>query len=106
MSVLKGEATTNGGRVLETNENSKVFVFFSDHGAPGLIAFPNQYLYADDLQSAFDDMIENKKFKEMVVYIEACESGSMFPNLRSDTKIYGVTASDATQSSWASYCSP
>lgn len=51
-------------------------------------------------------MIENNKFSEMVVYIEACESGSMFPNLRDDTKIYGVTASNASLSSWASYCSP
>lgn len=26
-----------------------MFVYFSDHGAPGLIAFPSDYLYADQL---------------------------------------------------------
>jgi len=35
------------GKVLKSNENSKVFVFFTDHGAPGLLAFPSQMLYAD-----------------------------------------------------------
>ena len=43
-------------------------------------------------------------FSQLIFYIEACESGSMFPDLTSDGKIYGVTASNASQSSWASYC--
>ena len=34
-------------KVLKSDSNSKVFVFFTDHGAPGLIAFPHKYLYAD-----------------------------------------------------------
>lgn len=45
-------------------------------------------------------------YDEMVIYIEACESGSMFPNLTSDQKVYAVTASNGTQSSFAAYCSP
>ena len=49
-------------------------------------------------------METNQMYDEMVIYIEACESGSMFPDLTSTGKIYGVTASNATQSSWASYC--
>ena len=35
-------------------------------------------------------------FKEMVIYIEACESGSMFENiLEKNINIYGVTASNS-----------
>ena len=45
-------------------------------------------------------------YNEMTIYIEACESGSMFPNLKGDQRVYGVTASNATLSSWAAYCSP
>ena len=45
MSVLKGDAAAlegvGNGKVLKSNENSKVFVYFCDHGAPGLIAFPS-----------------------------------------------------------------
>jgi len=44
-------------------------------------------------------------YKEMVVYIEACESGSMFENiLADDKKIYALSAANAKESSWAAYC--
>ena len=43
-------------------------------------------------------------FKELVFYLEACESGSMFPNLSTSENIYAMTASNATQSSYAAYC--
>ena len=52
-------------------------------------------------------MVSKKMFKEMTVYIEACESGSMFQNiLEDDLNIYAVSAANATQSSWGTYCSP
>ena len=105
LAVLTGDAATAGGPVLQSNENSKVFVYYTDHGAPNLVAFPSGgYLYADKLQAAFETMKTNKMFSELTFYMEACESGSMFPDLTSTGKIYGVTASNATQSSWASYC--
>jgi legumain len=31
-------------------------LYFSDHGAPGLIAFPSKYLYADSLIQTFTKM--------------------------------------------------
>jgi legumain len=43
-------------------------------------------------------------FSELVFYLEACESGSMFPNLEESENIYAMTASNATQSSYAAYC--
>ena len=40
----------------------------------------------------------------MVIYIEACESGSMLENILADNiKIYGTTASNAEESSYACY---
>jgi legumain len=106
LAVLTGDSTTAGGKVLNTNSNSRVFVNFSDHGGVGLIAFPHEYLYADQLQSAIDTMEQKGMYKEMTFYIEACESGSMFPNLRSSQNVYAMTASNASLSSWAAYCSP
>lgn len=44
------------GKVLESDASSKVFIYFADHGAPGLIAFPSSYLYADDLNNALNTM--------------------------------------------------
>ncbi len=43
----------------------------------------------------------------MVLYIEACESGSMFDNiLVNNTKVYAVTAANPYESSWGTYCTP
>ena len=36
---------TGANNVLQKSD--KIFVYFSDHGAPGLLAFPSGYLYAD-----------------------------------------------------------
>lgn len=106
LAVLKNDAASATGPVLNTDENSKIFVNFVDHGAPGFVCFPSEYLYADQIQDAIDFMQAGNLYGEMVWYIEACESGSMFPDLESNQGVYAMTASDASQSSWAAYCSP
>jgi legumain len=108
INVLKGDAAAAGGPVLKSNENSKVFFYFADHGAPGLIAMPvGGYLYADKFHETLKFMYDNKMYKEMVVYIEACESGSMFENiLENNLNIYAVSAANSHESSWGTYCSP
>jgi legumain len=43
----------------------------------------------------------------MVLYIEACESGSMFDKiLRNDINVYAITAANPYESSWGTYCPP
>jgi legumain len=107
LNVLMGEPTTGGnGRVLQSNEDSKVFVFFSDHGAPGMIAFPRSILYADQLNKAVQKMYAKGMYKQLIFYIEACESGSMFPELANNIGVAAMTASNAELSSWATYCDP
>lgn len=62
---------------------------------------------ANELNSAIEYMHENKMFKEMVMYIEACESGSMFENiLKPDINVYAVSAANSKESSWGAYCYP
>ena len=39
------------GRVLESGADDDVFIYFADHGATGLIAFPHEYMYAPKLLS-------------------------------------------------------
>ena len=108
IAVLEGDEATAEGPVLKSNENSKVFFYFADHGAPGLVAMPSGgYLYADKFHETLKFMNANKMYKEMVLYIEACESGSMFENiLEDDLNIYAVTAANSSESSWGTYCSP
>jgi len=111
LNVLQGNAAANAGKgtgkVLKSDENSKVFVFFSDHGAPGLVAFPRGELYADQLNTAFESMHSTNMYKQMVFYLETCESGSMFDgHLKDNLNIYAVTAANPTESSWGTYCYP
>jgi legumain len=108
LAVLKGDSAAVGGnRVLKSTADDNVFIYFADHGAPGLIAFPSKYLYAKDFNEALVFMHQNNMYKEMVIYIEACESGSMFDNLLpANINIYATTAANGQESSWAAYCAP
>jgi len=51
-------------------------------------------------------MFDNGMYKSLVFYLEACESGSMFEALSKDISIYGLSASNPTESSWGYYCPP
>ena len=105
LHILKGNSTALPGRkVLKSTEDDKVFINFVDHGATGLIAFPNEYLFADDLVDALKHMHTHKSFDQLVFYLEACESGSMFQTLPSNINIFATTAANSDESSWASYC--
>jgi legumain len=41
LAVLTGDsAAVKGKKVLKSNANDNVFIFFTDHGGTGLVAFP------------------------------------------------------------------
>ncbi|XP_049863688.1 legumain-like [Schistocerca gregaria] len=106
LKVLTGDAEgmkgIGTGRVIQSGPNDHIFVNFADHGSVGFLVFPNGELYAQDLEKAFLKLVDNKKFSKMVVYIEACESGSMFEHLLPDNEnIFVVTAADPHESSYA-----
>jgi legumain len=108
MNVLLGnKAAMQGigsGKVLESGADDNVFIFYSDHGAVGLVAFPTGVLYATDLNKTITAMHAENRYKQMVIYIEACESGSMLEGILADNiNVYGTTASNAKESSYACY---
>ena len=46
-----------------------------------------------------------RQFADLVLYVEACEAGSMFEGLLNDSlNIYVTTAANAHESSWGTYC--
>nr|BAN20656.1 gpi-anchor transamidase [Riptortus pedestris] len=100
--ALKGIGT---GRVLESGPKDDVFINFVDHGATGLLAFPSESLYANDFIAILKEMKNKQRFSKMVLYIEACESGSMFDNLLGHhDNILVSTAAAPDESSYAWYC--
>jgi legumain len=105
LAALKGDTSVK--KALKSNANSKIFFSYFDHGAPGLVGMPSGgYLYANELIEAFNFMYENKMYDELVMYMEACESGSMFAKLPKNQNIYALSAANAHESSWGTYCSP
>jgi legumain len=108
LAILQGDesgVSGGNGKVLKSNEKDKIFVFFSDHGATGLIAFPNSMLTVKQLNDVLLSMHNKKKYKEFTFYLEACESGSMFENvLPKNINIYAITAANSHESSWGCYC--
>lgn len=107
LAVLRGDAEAvkgkGSGKVIKSGPNDHVFVYFTDHGAPGLLAFPNDDLHVEDLNRTIQYMYDHKMFKKMVLYIEACESGSMMDHLPNNIDVYATTAANSHESSYACY---
>jgi legumain len=108
-NVLKGNFNAmkgiGSGEVLNSTSNDNVFFAYADHGGAFQIETPVDAIYADDLNTTFTYMYENKMYNKMVVYIEACESGSMFDGILSpNISIYATTAANPDQSSYGWFC--
>lgn len=106
LSVLEGKdmSGVGSGKTLKSTKDDKVFIYYADHGATGLVAMPSgPYLYATDLIKTIQTMNKNGLYKELVFYMEACESGSMFEHLPTNLNVYVTTASNPSESSYACY---
>nr|CAH8823204.1 unnamed protein product [Trichobilharzia regenti] len=105
LQVLKGDKRA-GKKVLNSGKNDDVFIYFTDHGSPGSVEFPEDELTAKELINTLKYMHKHKRYSKLVFYIEACESGSMFSKiLPSNMNIYATTAANPRESSWATFCS-
>jgi len=107
LAVLQGKATNAGtGRTLTSTSADHVFVYFADHGGRGILGMPSgqKFLQADDLNAALEQASSSGLFKQLVFYVEACESGSIFDGLLKAKNVYVVTAANDTESSWGWYC--
>jgi legumain len=109
VAVMTGDSSKTGGRpVLKSGPDDRVFIFFTDHGGTGIIAFPDGSLMSSTmLIGAINQMFNQKMYSHLVFYMEACESGSMFEGLiKPNLGVYVTTASNAVESSWGTYCPP
>ncbi|XP_006208279.2 legumain [Vicugna pacos] len=107
LAVLRGDAEAvkgkGSGKVLKSGPRDHVFVYFTDHGAAGILVFPNDDLHVKDLNETIYYMYEHKMYQKMVFYIEACESGSMMRHLPPNINVYATTAANPEESSYACY---
>lgn len=84
--------------MIESGPNDHVFVNFVDHGAPGLVAFPEDELSALDFMKTVMKMHKEKRYGKMLLYFEACESGSMFEGLLpKNISVFATTAANSDE---------
>ena len=102
----KSALTGGSGKVVNSGPNDHIFIYYSDHGGPGVLGMPTlPYLYADDLIDVLKKKHASGTYKSLVFYLEACESGSIFEGLLPEgLNIYATTAANAVESSWGTYC--
>jgi len=48
-----------------SNHRDNIFVYFVGHGTSGILAFPENYLYADELNNALQSMYSDHKFNSV-----------------------------------------
>ncbi|CAH0475544.1 unnamed protein product [Peronospora belbahrii] len=81
VNVLLGNSSSPSlhRKVLQSTGNDRVSVNFIDHGSRGKVYFPTMKpLSASKLKETMEIMYEKNMYKELVFYMEACESGPMF----------------------------
>ncbi|KRZ91598.1 Legumain, partial [Trichinella sp. T8] len=110
MKILLGKEKEmkhiGSGKVIKSGPDDHIFINFVDHGGKGILCFPEGEMTIGELNKTLTEMHRLKKYGQMLIYIEACESGSMFKNiLPNDIKIYATTAANARESSYACYFS-
>ncbi|KAF4685400.1 hypothetical protein FOZ60_006568 [Perkinsus olseni] len=94
-----------GHPVLDSTLNDFVFLNIIAHGTATWMEFPDDgQLTKKRLRRILEQAKSRGKFKRMVVYVEACESGGMFEGLNEIPGIYVLTAANSKESSWATYC--
>ncbi|KER19317.1 hypothetical protein T265_15581, partial [Opisthorchis viverrini] len=81
--VLKGDEKLEkkGKKVLKSGPDDNIFIYYTGHGAVHSISFPVGSLNAAEFNDVLASMYSNRMYNELVVYMDACYSGSMFRDL-------------------------
>ena len=106
--VLHGDASA-GGAVLKSGPTDDVFIVYTDHGAPGYVTFPSgPAMHASDLSAALATMHAKGMYGRLLLYMDACNSGSMFEGAANapPPNALVVTAANDHEDSWAAFCPP
>ncbi|KER20769.1 hypothetical protein T265_10756 [Opisthorchis viverrini] len=105
--VLKGDKTLErqGKKVLNSGRDDYVFIYYTGHGLPYEISFPSENLDAAEFNKLLIYLYSNYKYKKMVLYMDACRSGSIFQGmLPSEVGIYATTSAKDNEDSFAEFC--
>lgn len=120
------------GRVIESTADDRVFVYFTDHGSPGLVAFPDDIvsflsfrrksvLFSSQSSPSSTHwngcMTTNAMVNSSSIWsharVDPCSTGCsemtltvlLAPTLdKIELSVYAITAANGRESSWGTYC--
>ena len=103
LRILKGEKSLRLPKVIESGENDNIFVYWSGHGVPGALCWgETQYgLTGDCLAAAFEDMKDRKRYRKLLMMVEACFSGGVMEHCAGIPGMLFITAAAADETSKA-----
>lgn len=105
IKILTGnrELELQGKKVLKSKSTDNVFLFMSDHGAPGFFIFPNDKLPETKLRKTLQKIHKEKRYGKMLIYQATCYSGSMYEHLKPHMNILAISASSPTEPDYRCY---
>ena len=108
LAALKGDSATASGSVIGSDDLSTVFLFISaPSSAPGQIDFPSgDPLTKAEFMDALTYMNENKRYKELLIYLATDYAASMVEEIPENTKVFAMTATDASSTQKFANCPP
>jgi len=104
LAVLTGMIPSSGsGKTLQTTEEDNVFFYYDDHGGSDIVAMPygRRFTGSGDMKAVFDLLNSKHLFKNWVIFMQACYSGSMFYHQTIPDNVYIATSAPADDSAYA-----
>lgn len=95
------DASVPKSKRLLTDENSNIFIYMTGHGGNDFLKFrDHEEIGAVDLQNAFQEMYEKRRYNEVLFMIDTCEANTMFSVVHSPNVI-AAGSSEIHQSSYS-----
>jgi len=104
IAVLTGMTPESGsGKTLQTTKEDNVFFYYDDHGNTDIIAMPygRRFTGTGDVKNLFEVLSSKKLYKNWVIFVQACYSGSMFYKQDVPDNVYIATSAPTDDSAYA-----
>lgn len=103
LSILNGEKSERLPTVIESSANDNIFMFWSGHGTPGAMCWDEEPygIVGEQLAETFGKMNERKRFRKLLMMVEACFSGGVLEQCEGIPGMLFITAANGDETSKA-----
>lgn len=100
--ILAGNRSERLPAVIDGDESTNIFVFWSGHGMPGSLCWDTDTgVTADMMRRSLQQMADKQNYRKLCMFVETCFSGSVFSQCCGFPGMIFVTAADEGETSKA-----